>query len=438
MRKPLENIEIFKKRRENVLKKLNTSALVIASHPEHIRNHDVQFPYRQDSNMYYLTGFEEPESVLILKPGSFPESILFVRKKNMERETWDGFRYGPELAQQVFQIDKCFPIEEFQEQFPKVVKGYESVYYRLLKNPEFDRVFLTALDNLRLSSARSGFGLLPIHDADVFMGEFRLYKSEVELVNQKKACKISAEAHKLAMQFVKPGITERQVQAEMTHFYLTHGSAREGYYPIVASGNNATTLHYNFNDQICRDGDLLLIDSGTEFNYYTGDITRTFPVNGQFNTVQARVYQYILDIEKEIISSLKPGILFKDLHEKGASLLTDVMLELGCLTGRKDDIISSNAHRKYYPHGIGHWLGLDVHDAGLYFVNGQPRSIESGMCFTIEPGLYIPENDSQAPSEYRGIGIRIEDNILITTSAHEVMTSDAPKEIKDIETTMAG
>lgn len=438
MRKPAENVDVFKKRRESVLKKLNNSAMVIASHPEHIRNHDVHFPYRQDSNLYYLTGFEEPESVLILKPGSFPESVLFVRKKNVERETWDGFRFGPELAQQAFQIDKCYPIEEFQDQFPKLMKGYESVYYRLLKNPEFDKQFLSALDSLRLSSPRSGFGLLPIHDADVFLGEVRLYKSDAELINQRKACKISAESHRLAMKTVKPGMSERQVQALMTNYYLSQGSAREGYYPIVASGNNATTLHYNFNDQTCRDGDLLLIDSGTEYNYYTGDITRTFPVNGKFTTVQARVYQHVLDVQNEIISSLKPGILFKDLHEKGASLLTDVMLELGFLTGRKEDIISSNTHRKYYPHGIGHWLGLDVHDAGLYFVNGHPRAIEAGMCFTVEPGLYVPETDKEVPSEYRGIGVRIEDNILITTNGHEVMTSDAPKEIKDVESCMAG
>ncbi len=438
MRKPTENVEIFRKRREAVLKKLNTGALVVASHPEQIRNHDVHFPYRQDSNLYYLTGFEEPESVLILKPGSFPESVLFVRKKNVERETWDGFRYGPEVAQEVFHVDKCYPIEEFLEQFPKLMKGYDSVYYRLLKNPEFDRRFLTALDSLRLSSPRSGFGLLPILDADVLLGELRLFKSDAEILNQRKACRISAESHRLAMKSVKPGVSERQVQALMTHFYMSQGSAREGYYPIVASGNNATTLHYNFNDQTCQDGDLLLIDSGTEFNYYTGDITRTFPVNGRFTDVQARVYQHVLDVQKEIINSLKPGILFKDLHENGASLLTDVMLELGFLSGRKDDIISSNTHRKYYPHGIGHWLGLDVHDAGLYFVNGQPRPIEAGMCFTVEPGLYVPEADKDAPSEYRGIGVRIEDNILITSNGHDVMTSDAPKEIKDIESFMAG
>ncbi len=438
MRKPTESVEIFKKRRDSVLKKLKQGALVVASHPEQIRNHDVHFPYRQDSNLYYLTGFEEPESVLILKPGSFPESVLFVRKKNVERETWDGFRYGPEMTQEVFQVDKCYPIEEFQEQFPKLMKGYDSVYYRLLKNPEFDKRFLTALDSLRLSSPRSGIGLLPILDADVFLGELRLFKSDAEILNQRKACRISAESHRLAMKSVKPGVSERQVQAVMTHFYLSQGSAREGYCPIVASGNNATTLHYNFNDQTCQDGDLLLIDSGTEFNYYTGDITRTFPVNGRFTEVQARVYQHVLDVQKEIINNLKPGILFKDLHEKGASLLTDVMLELGFLSGRKEDIISSNTHRKYYPHGIGHWLGLDVHDAGLYFVNGQPRSIEAGMCFTVEPGLYVPETDKDVSSEYRGIGVRIEDNILITTNGHDVMTSDAPKEIKDIESFMAG
>lgn len=438
MRKATENVRTFKNRRENVLKKLGNNALVAASHPEHIRNHDVGYAYRQDSNLYYLTGFEEPESVLILRPGNFPESILFVREKNIERETWDGFRFGPEAAQQEFQVDKCFPIEEFEKQAAELLKGYEGVYYRLLKNPTFDQKFLSVLEELRRVQGRTGYGLMTIQDADVFLGEMRLKKTGEELVNLRRACEISANGHIEAMKYTKPGVTERQIQGVMTNYFLSKNSAREGYNFIVASGNSATTLHYNFNDQVCKDGELLLIDAGAEFNYYTGDITRCFPVNGKFSKAQMDVYQGVLNIQKEIIAGLKPGIFFKDLHEQGASMLTDLMLELGLLSGRKQDIMAANAHRKYYPHGIGHWLGMDVHDAGLYFIKGEPRAIEEGMCFTIEPGLYIPGNDTQAPAQYRGIGVRIEDNIVINASGCENMTVDVPKEIADIEALMKG
>lgn len=438
MRRPNESIEIFKQRRSQVLKKLGSSTLIVASHPEHIRNNSVHFPYRQDSNLYYLTGFEEPESVLVLRQGAFPESVLFVRKKNVERETWDGYRYGVESAQDIFQVDKTYPIDDFESALPSLLKGSDSIYYRLLKSTEFDAKILNALNTLRTLSPRSGFGLLSIYDADVFLGEFRLRKSDAEMHNQRRACQISAHAHRLAMQSVKPGMNERHIQGIMTQYYFAQDCAREGYNPIVASGNNATTLHYNFNDQKCKDGDLLLIDSGAEYNFYTGDISRTFPVNGIFTNTQAKLYQAILDVQKEIISSLTPGLSFKDLHDKGASLLMDVMLDFGFFSGRKDDLMASHTHRKYYPHGIGHWLGMDVHDAGLYFINGQPRTIEQGMCFTIEPGIYVPESDIQVPKEFRGIGIRIEDNIHITSNGYEVLTSDAPKEIEDIQNLMNG
>lgn len=438
MRKATENVKTFKSRREKVIKQLGNNALVVAAHPEHIRNHDVGFAYRQDSNLYYLTGFEEPESILILRPGNFPESIMFVRQKNIERETWDGFRFGPEMAQQEFQIDKCYPIEEFEKQAIELLKGYEGVYYRMLKNPSFDQKFFSVLEDLRRVQGRTGYGLMTIHDADVFLGEMRLKKTPEELLNLRKACEITAQGHVQAMKFTKPGVSERQIQGVMMNYFYSQNSAREGYNFIVASGNSATTLHYNFNDQICKDGELLLIDAGAEYNYYTGDITRCFPVNGKFTKAQTDVYQGVLNIQKEIIAGLKPGIFFKDLHEQGASMLTDLMLELGLLSGRKEDIMAANAHRKYYPHGIGHWLGMDVHDAGLYFIKGEPRAIEENMCFTVEPGLYIPANDTSAPAQYRGIGVRIEDNIVITSSGCENMTSSVPKEINDIENLMKG
>lgn len=436
-RKSTENAEIFKRRRQKVMAGLHNAALIVAAHPEHVRNDDVHYPYRQDSNMYYLTGFEEPEAFLLLRPGKTPESVMFVRKKNVERETWDGFRFGPEGTKKEFLIDEVYPIEDFEKKAIELLKGFEDLYYRLFKNPEADRQVQNILLGLKRVYGRSGYGLLTVKDADTFLGEFRLRKNEDDLRNQRAACEISAKAHVEAMKFTRPGVSERQVQAVLSHAFYSNGSGREGYNFIVASGNNATTLHYNFNDQVCENGELLLIDAGCEMNFYSGDITRTFPVNGRFTPIQKKVYEGVLKIQKEIIDYVKPGIYFKDLHTMGESRLTDLMIELSLVRGRKEDIMKANEHRKYYPHGIGHWLGMDVHDSGLYMIKGEARPIEAGMVFTIEPGLYIPANDMTAPEELRGIGVRIEDNILVTEKGCENMTAGVPKEVDEIEKLMA-
>lgn len=433
MRKPAFDMNIFKERRKLVGKEIQGSALVVAAHPELIRNHDVGYPYRQDSNLFYLTGWEEPESILIFRPGMNPETVMFVRRRDQERETWDGFRYGPEGCEREFGIDKAYPIDEFEKIAPQLLAGVDSLYYRLFKNHEADKRMNEVLETVRRVQGRTGYGLLTIHDADTYLGEHRLVKSEYELTQLREACEISAQGHLAAMHFTRPGVSERQVQGVLAHHFFMRGSAREGYNSIVASGNNATTLHYNFNDQICKDGELLLIDAGAEFNYYTGDITRTYPVNGKFTDEQGRVYEAVLKVQKEIIEYIKPGIFFRDLHNMGNDLLTDAMISLGLLTGRREDIVQSMQHKKYYPHGIGHWLGLDVHDAGLYFKKGEPRPIEANMCFTIEPGIYVPADDKSAPEKFRSIGIRIEDNIRVTNNGYENMTSSVPKEIADIE-----
>ncbi len=433
-RKPKENIEIFKRRRDRVVKAMSpNSALIVAANPEMVRNDDVHYPYRQDSTMYYLTGFEEPESFLLLRPGKNPESVMFVREKNIERETWDGFRFGPEGTKKEFGIDEVHPISSFPQKAAELLKGFDEVYYRLFKNDEADKLVQNLLLDLKRIYGRSGYGLMTIKDADTFLGEFRLKKNEDDLRNQRKACEISAAAHLKAMKMTKPGISERQIQGLLTSEFYNSGSAREGYGFIVASGNNATTLHYNFNDQICESGELLLIDAGSEFNYYSGDITRTYPVNGKFTPAQKRVYEGVLKVQKEIINYIKPGIYFKDLHAMGTDLLTQLMLDLGLVSGRKEDVISSLEYKKYYPHGIGHWLGMDVHDAGLYMIRGEARPIEAGMVFTVEPGLYIPATDKSAPEEYRGIGVRIEDNILVTEKGCENLTAGVPKEVSEIE-----
>jgi Xaa-Pro aminopeptidase len=437
MRKSTEKTEVFKLRRKKVIAKLNGAALLVAAHPEQIRNDDVHHPYRPDSNLYYLTGFEEPESYLLIRPGHTPETVMFVREKNVERETWDGFRFGPEGTKKEFGIDEVYTVDKLEEKCVELLKGFEEVYYRLFKNPESDKHFESILTRLKRAYGRTGYGLLTVKDADTFLGEFRLKKDEFDLDNLRKACEISAQAHVAAMKFTRPGVNERQVQGVLAHEFYMRGSSRPGYSFIVASGDNATTLHYNFNDQECKNGELLLIDAGAEYNFYTGDITRTFPVNGKFSEAQRRVYEGVLKIQKDIIAAIKPGLYFKDLHKMGEEKLTDLMFELGLLSGKKEDVMKASEHRKYYPHGIGHWLGMDVHDAGLYYIRGEARPIEAGMCFTIEPGLYIPADDKTAPAELRGIGVRIEDNILVTNSGCENMTASVPKEVAEIEKLMA-
>lgn len=434
MRRPNFDMKIFKDRRAQLAKMASGSAIVLHSHPEMMRQYDVDHRYRPDSNLFYMTGWEEPESVFVFRPGQNPESVLFVRKKDVLRETWEGFRYGPEAAASEFHIDKTYLIDELDSVLPELLKPVERLYYRFNVDPEFDARILGFLENFRMSLGRTGRGYLPIYDSWELLGEMRVKKSDYEAKILRKACEITALAHVEVMKAVKPGMNERQVHGLFLGSIYQQGAGREGYNSIVAGGDGATTLHYVFNDQDLKDGDLLLIDAGAEYEYFTGDITRTYPVNGKFTAVQRRVYDVVLKVQNEIIAMIKPGVPFARFQETTISLLVDAMLELKLLSGDKKKIIDSGEFKKYYPHGVGHWLGMDVHDAGLYMIKGESRAIESGMSFTVEPGLYIPANDTSAPAEYRGIGIRIEDNILVTASGCEVMTSAAPKEVSEMET----
>ncbi len=410
------------------------AALVLSSPKEAIRNGSVHFPFRQDSNLYYLTGFEEPGAIFIYRPGMTPETVMFVREKDAERETWDGFRFGTQGTKTEFRMDQVYNVSEFEKVAADLFKGIEKVYYRFNKNSELDRKMHGILETVKTNAGRSGFGILPVFDADEFLGEFRVIKSETDLQNVRRACEITAEAHLDTMKYIKPGMTEREAHGYFIYQIMKRGAAREGYSGIFAGGPNATTLHYVFNDQALKSGELLLVDAAGEYNYFTGDITRTYPINGRFNEEQAEVYEGVLKIQKMIIDSIKPGLPFSELQEMTTHLLTDLMLELGLLSGRKEDIIKTGEQRKYYPHGVSHFLGMDVHDLGLYKTkDNQPRLLEAGMVFTVEPGLYIPMNDTKAAKEYRGIGVRIEDNILVTNRGAEVMTSKAPKEIAELE-----
>lgn len=433
MRRPAFDMSVFKERRQTLASRAKGSAIILPAHPEFIRNNDVDHRYRQDSNLFYMTGFEEPESILVFRPGQTPETVMFVRPKDIERETWDGFRYGPEATEREFNIDKCYLISDFDKMIVDLLKPVDRVYYRWNTSHEFDEKMLNVLERVRLSMGRSGRGALPVFDAVELIGEMRLIKTAYDVSIMRKACEISAQAHIEAMRFTRPGVTERQVHGVLVGSFYMQNAEREGYNTIVASGPAATTLHYVFNDQPCKDGDLLLIDAGAEYQYYTGDITRTFPVNGKFTAPQRRVYQAVLDIQKQLIKDVQPGLLFKSMQEKTIETLTDVMIELNLLKGSRQHLIDTGAYRKYYPHGVGHWLGLDVHDTGLHIINGEPRKLEPGMAFTIEPGLYIPFDDMSAPEEFRGIGVRIEDNVVVTATGREVLTAQCPKEIDEME-----
>lgn len=437
MRKPIIDVRVCAERRKKLAEKTKGAAIVIPSHPEFLRNHDVPAEYRQDTNLFYYTGFEEPESVFVFRPGQNPETVMFVRPKDPLRETWDGFRYGPELAKKEFGFDKVHLISELPSVLPELLLPVDRVFYTLKKDLEFDNVFLTALDVAKQKLGRSGLGLKPVVDLMDVVGEQRLFKQPIDIEWQKRACEISSIGHIAAMKFTKPGVTERQVEATIRHAFMMEDSPRLGYNAIVATGHGATTLHYNFNDQVCQDGELLLIDMGAEYNYYTGDITRTFPVNGKFSDAQKTFYNCVLYAQKEILKMIKPGLAFKELQNKTIEILTDAMFELGLLAGSKQEAISTLAFKKYYPHGVSHWLGMDVHDAGSYTVKGESRLLEPGMVFTVEPGLYVPAHDESAPPQWRGMGVRIEDNVLVTETGHFNMTLKAPKEVSDIEAVMA-
>ncbi len=433
MRTPNINIDECKKRRARLADKVDDAAIIVSAHTEYVRNHDVHHPYRQDSNLFYLTGFEEPESVFIFRPGKSPETVLFVREKNVTRETWEGFRYGPQLAQQIFQVDEVYTVDQIDAKAVELLLEVSCVYYSQYRDSWFDSHFKNLMLNVKAKSGRSGKGLMPIYDSYPLIGELRLKKSSYDLELMRKACDITVQAHLEMMKQCRPGMSERELHGLFIYEVMRRGCAREGYGSIVAGGKNACTLHYIFNDEVLKEGDLVLVDAGGEYKYYSADITRTWPVSGKFSSAQKRVYQKVLDLQKSLIDVMKPGLVIKDHQQMAIEGLVDIMLDEKLLSGSKEQLIENNDFRKYYPHGLGHFLGMDVHDAGAYEVGGTSRPYEEGMGVTVEPGLYIPHGDESAPAELRGMGIRIEDDIVVTVDGVENLTVAAPKEINELE-----
>jgi Xaa-Pro aminopeptidase len=433
MRKPYLNPEIFKQRRKRLAALIPGSAVILPSWPETIRNADGHFNYRQESNMLYLSGFDEPGSCLIFRPGQKPETVLFVRQKNIERETWDGFRYGPEGAKQEFGVDEAYPIKQLEEKAPQLLKDCEKVYYSMFRNEEFDEIFGRVMMSIKWLRPRAGLGVQPIEDAYGLLGELRIRKTEEDIEIMRRAGSISARAHVEVMNATKPGGNERALHGLFIKSIMEQGAYCEAYTGIFAGGVNACTLHYRFNEDTLKDGDLFLVDAGAEYLYHSGDITRTFPVNGKFSVPQKRIYQAMLDLQLQLINMIKPGLVHSTLQEKTIEGIAKICLEERLLTGTVDEIIQTRSYMKYYPHGVSHLLGMDTHDAGALLVGGRPRAMEPGWVFTVEPGIYIPPNDTTAPAELRGIGIRIEDDVVCTETGVEVLTSEVPKDVAGME-----
>ncbi len=433
MRQNKFDLNILKQRQEKISQQIEGSALLLMSHPEYIKNYDAHHPYRADSSMVYMTGFEEPGAVFLLIPGSNPQTVMFVLPKNIEQETWTGFRFGPDLTEKHFGIDKCFNIEDFFKEAPALLKGVDSIYTNYFNDRDQDEMLRKLVKEIYKLSHRSGRNHVGLKNSYELVGESRFIKTPDEIALMKKAADASCYAHKEVMKFIKPGINERALHGVFIKSIFEKGCNREAYEGIFASGASATTLHYIFNDQECKDGEVFLIDAGGEYNFYAADITRSYPVNGKFNEDQKRVYQKVLDVQKKLINMVKPGATRTEVHNASVDMLVDVMIDEGLLIGDKNKIIENGEFKKYYPHGVGHPLGLDVHDTGKSVIAGAARRYEEGMVWTIEPGLYIPHDDSSAPKALRGLGIRIEDDIVVTKGEPLNLTAAAPKEIDEME-----
>lgn len=417
----------------------DNSIAVITGAAERIRNRDTHYPYRQDSDFYYLSGFSEPEAVLVLIPGREQgQFLLFCRERNPEREIWDGYRAGPEGACSEYGADDAFPIDDIDEILPGLLEGREKVYYAMGKDPSFDRHLMDWINSIR---SRSRAGASPpgeLVDLDHFLHELRLFKSAGEQKIMRSAASISARAHCRAMQVCRPGMYEYQLQAEIEHEFAMAGARFPAYNSIVGGGANGCILHYVENSAKLTSGDLVLIDAGCELEHYASDITRTFPVNGRFSAEQKAIYDVVLQAQLEAIEACKPGNHWNEPHQATVRVITDGLLELGILDGERNELVETGAYRDFYMHRAGHWLGMDVHDVGDYKVHDEWRLLESGMVLTVEPGIYIARDNPRVDERWRGIGIRIEDDILLSGSGAVVLSADAPKTTADIETLMAG
>lgn len=431
-------LEEHARRRRALMRSIGRGGIaVIPGASEQTRNRDVEYPFRQDSDFLYLTGFREADAVAILAPGR-PEGeyLLFVRPRDPERETWTGYRAGPEGAMRDYGADDAWDIDEFELRLPQLLAGRERVHCTLGEHPDFDTTLTVCVRRLRETSRRGQAAPDGFTGLEESLHEQRLFKRRAELKLLRHACDVSAKAHVRAMQYAQPGVFEYQLKAEIEHEFALAGM-EPGYGSIVGGGANACVLHYVENEAPLHAGDLVLIDAGGEYAGYTADITRTFPVNGRFTKAQRELYELVLDAQLAAIDTMQSKADSSAPHQAAVQVLVQGMVDLGVLKGSVEEILEKGSYRPFYMHGTGHWLGLDVHDVGRYTLNGKPRPFQPGMVMTCEPGIYIPPGSKGVPKRYQGIGIRIEDDILITRNGPEVLTADVPKAVDDIEALMA-
>lgn len=430
----MKTLEIYQQRRQRLMQNLQSGVAIIRTAPEVARNRDSHYPFRHDSYFHYLTGFDEPEAVLVIIAGSESRSVLFCRDKNAEREIWDGYRHGPEAAKTEFGFDESYSIAELANKLPELMANQMRLAYCVGEDPSWDAQVLGWLNAVR-AKARTGV-TAPEEIVDVrrWLDEMRLFKDAHEMAIMRRAADISSAAHLRAMQNTRPGKFEYEIEAELLHAFVRHGARQPAYTSIVAGGKNACVLHYVENNAQLNDGDLLLIDAGCEFDGYASDITRTFPVSGKFSTAQKDVYEIVLAAQAAAMQQVKPGASWIAYHDAAVRVLVQGMVDLKLLSGSVDGLIESETYKQFYMHKTGHWLGRDVHDAGEYKQGGDWRSLEPGMMLTVEPGFYIRPADN-VPEALWNIGIRIEDDVLVTDGGCDVLTNP-PKTVADIETAM--
>ena len=434
------DIKEFTRRRNRVLQMMGSGAIaIIKAASEQPRNRDVDYPYRPDSDFFYLTGFPEPEAVAVLIPGRRQaQYVLFCRERDADAETWHGRRAGLEGARDTYGADDAFPITDIDDILPGLMENRDRVYYAMGHHEDFDKKIMGWLNQVR-GRARAG-----VHAPGKFVAldhllhEMRLIKSRYEIGLMRRAAEISAAAHCRAMAVCKPGMSERRIEAELLHEFMSADARSPAYPSIVGGGENGCILHYTENDAPLSDGDLLLIDAGAEYRCYAADITRTFPVNGHFSAAQRALYDVVLAAQRAAIDKVRPGNHWNEPHDAAVKVLTRGLVKLGILKGQPAKLIKDEAYRRFYMHRTGHWLGMDVHDVGDYKVDGRWRMFEPGMVLTVEPGLYIPVGSKGVAKKWWNIGIRIEDDVLVTRDGHEVLTSGVPKDAEEIEALMAG
>ncbi|MEO2183381.1 MAG: aminopeptidase P N-terminal domain-containing protein [bacterium] len=411
-------------------------AIVPGANPK-IRNGDVQYPFRQDSDFRYLTGFDEPNAVFVLIPGrEHGEALLFCRERDNEHERWHGHITGPERAMQLLGIDDAFPVSDIDDILPGLIEGRSKLYYAMGVDRDFDNQVIDWVKKISQSDHLGAESPGEFVQLDHYLHELRLFKSAAEIALMKLAADATVKGHCRIMQKTQPGMMEYELEAELIHEFSINGARYCAYPAIVGGGANACVLHYVSNNEVLADGDLVLVDAGGEYEGYACDLTRTFPVNGRFSESQARVYEVVLRAQEAAIAAVRPGNTWNDPHEAAIRELSKGLVTLGVLSGNLSDLIGEEAYLPYCMTKTGHWLGLDVHDVGDYQVNGQWRVFEEGMVTTIEPGVYFNENMMEVPSEYRGIGVRIEDDVLVTKSGNEVLTDQVPRTVDEIETLM--